>query len=81
MFLSNYAKEIAIDDYIDEHLSEEEMNQYRYIKENQPISRADFAKKFSLTTTPSKTQLNKMIDLGLIRRIGVSVNTKYECVI
>ncbi|MFK5883590.1 MAG: ATP-binding protein [Candidatus Izemoplasma sp.] len=81
LFLSNQAKENAIEDYIYEHLSEDEIKQYRYLKQKQPISKSDFSTKFKLSSTTAKRQLRTFIDLGLIRMIGASVNIKYECIV
>lgn len=58
-------------------LSEREYNEWLYIQANEPVTRAQFAKRFALADRTAKLHLAKLVDSGHVEQIGRGRATKY----
>lgn len=64
-----------------DRLDENEIQGFEFVRLNGPVSRQDYQEAMSISTVKTaERQLKKMVDLGLVRRIGAGPATKYEVI-
>ncbi len=73
---------IVLKDYLDEHivnqLNDDEKTGVLYILNKKILARNDYEKHFDFNKKKAERHLNKFIELGFVKRIGLGPSTKYE---